>query len=256
MVRFAAVLYGLVCYAVFSAVLLYTVGFVEGVGVPLTIDAPARGGDPATAWIFDLGLILVFGLQHSVMARPGFKAWWTKLVPSVVERSTYVLVSSMALVLLFAFWRPMAEPIWSIGGPAGIGLWALSGLGWLIGLISTFLINHFDLFGLRQVWAYRSGRPAPSAEFHEPLFYKVVRHPLYVGFLLAFWAAPVMSRGHLLFAAAMTAYILIAVQFEERDLVNDLGDRYRAYQKRVSMIVPWIPSRERLAADDKLDAAE
>ncbi|MBS0296950.1 MAG: isoprenylcysteine carboxylmethyltransferase family protein [Proteobacteria bacterium] len=253
MAKLAAVLYGLLCYAVFLAVLLYTVGFVADVGVPLTIDGPTRDDGPAVAWMVDLGLVLVFGLQHSVMARPGFKALWTRVVPPAVERSTYLLFSSAALVLLFVFWRPIPQPVWAVEGLAAAGLWTLGALGWLIALISTFLINHFDLFGLRQVWAYGSGRSAPSTEFREPLFYRVVRHPLYVGFILAFWAAPVMSRGHLLFAAAMTAYILIAIRFEERDLVAALGERYRAYQKRVSMIVPWFPARP---AADKPDAAE
>jgi protein-S-isoprenylcysteine O-methyltransferase Ste14 len=252
--KLLAILYGLLCYAAFSVVLLYTVGFVEGVVVPRTIDGPVRDGAPAMAWIVDLALIAAFAVQHSVMARPGFKAWWTRIVPKPVERSTYVLISSAILALVFALWRPIPETVWSVSGVGAVAIWTVGGLGWLTSLVSTFLINHFDLFGLRQVWAYRAGRETPASEFREPLFYRVVRHPLYVGFLMAFWAAPVMTRGHLLFAATMTAHVLIAIQFEERDLVSALGDTYRAYQKRVSMIVPWFPRKAPSA--DKRNAAE
>jgi protein-S-isoprenylcysteine O-methyltransferase Ste14 len=256
MAKLAAVLYGLLCYAFFSVVLLYLVGFVEGAGVPRTIDAPVRDGAGATSWIVDLALIALFGVQHSLMARPGFKAWWTRLIPAPVERSTYVLFSSAVLVLLFVLWRPIPEPVWSVSGAGAVALWALSGLGLLTALVATFLINHFDLFGLNQVWAYRSGRePAPSP-FQTPLLYRVVRHPLYVGFLTAFWAAPVMSRGHLLFAAAITAYVLVAIRFEEHDLVAVFGATYRAYQQRVSMIVPWFPAKAPAPPADQADAAE
>ena len=251
-----AVLYGVLCYAAFAAVLLYTVGFVEGVIVPRSIDGPIREGAQAPAWIVDLVLVLVFALQHSVMARPGFKAWWTRIVPRPVERSTYVLFTSAVLALMFALWRPIPVTIWSVGGAGAMAIWAVGGLGWLTALVSTFLINHFDLFGLRQVFAYASGREIPPPEFTTPLFYRVVRHPLYVGFLMAFWAAPVMTRGHLLFAVSMTAYILIAIRFEERDLVSALGGAYRAYQKRVSMIVPWFPRKAPEAPADQAEAAE
>jgi protein-S-isoprenylcysteine O-methyltransferase Ste14 len=175
------------------------------------------------------------------MARPAFKAWWTKIVPAQAERSTYVLIASLALILLFWQWRPLPQTIWTVGGTAATGLFVLSYVGWLTVLTSTFLINHFDLFGLRQVFAYASGREIPPHDFVTPLFYKVVRHPLYLGFIVAFWAAPVMSLGHLVFAFATTAYILIAIQLEEHDMVGLFGDTYRAYQKRVSMILPWIP---------------
>jgi protein-S-isoprenylcysteine O-methyltransferase Ste14 len=176
------------------------------------------------------------------MARPAFKAWWTRIVPAPVERSTYVLFASLALALLLWQWRPAPGLVWTVSGPAATALTAISYAGWVILLTSTFLINHFDLFGLRQVFAYASGREIPPSEFRTPLFYRVVRHPLYLGFIVAFWAAPVMSVGHLFFAAGATAYILIAIQFEEHDLVTHFGDTYRRYQKRVSMILPWLPS--------------
>jgi protein-S-isoprenylcysteine O-methyltransferase Ste14 len=178
------------------------------------------------------------------MARPGFKAWWTKIVPAPVERSTYVLFSSLALALIFWGWRPLSRTVWSVGGAWGEAVWTLAAAGWAIVLISTFLISHFDLFGLRQTWAFAFGRETPASEFRKPLFYRVVRHPIYVGFILAFWAAPVMSLGHLVFAAATTAYMLIAVRLEERDLVGAFGEVYVRYQKQVSMIVPWPPGSD------------
>ncbi|MGH6963599.1 MAG: methanethiol S-methyltransferase, partial [Phenylobacterium sp.] len=174
-----------------------------------------------------------------VMARPAFKAWWTKIVPPPVERSTYVLFASLALILLFWQWRPLPTLVWSIESqPAAMAIWALFWIGWATVLLSTFLINHFDLFGLRQVWAYRRNREIPPSEFHTPLFYRVVRHPLYLGFIIAFWAAPAMSQGRLFFALATTAYILIAIQLEEHDLLNHFGDTYRDYKSRVGMLIP------------------
>ena len=243
--RFAALLYGLVCYLVFFAAFLYAIGFVGGLVVPKAIDDGPSGG-LAAALVIDAVLLGVFAVQHSVMARPAFKAVWTKIVPSPVERSTYVLLSSLALALLYWQWRPIVQPvIWQVAAPwLADTLWALFALGWLTVLTSTFLINHFDLFGLRQVWAYVRSGETPPPEFRTPLFYKVVRHPIYLGFIIAFWATPRMTLGHLVFAAATTAYILIAIQLEEHDLIGLFGDSYRRYRHSVSMIVPWVPGRE------------
>jgi protein-S-isoprenylcysteine O-methyltransferase Ste14 len=238
--RAIAVLYGVVCYAIFFVTFLYAIGFVGDLAVPKAIDTGAVSALAPTL-IIDVLLLGVFAIQHSLMARPAFKAWWTKIVPPPVERSTYVLFASLALVLLFAQWRPLPATVWSVENEAGAGvLWVVFGLGWLTVLTSTFLINHFDLFGLRQVWAYRMGKEIPPADFVTPMFYRVVRHPIYAGFIMAFWATPHMTQGHLLFAFATTAYILIAIQLEERDLVATFGDRYEAYRGRVGMLAPRI----------------
>jgi protein-S-isoprenylcysteine O-methyltransferase Ste14 len=239
--KLLSVLYGVLSYAFFFVTFVYAIAFVELLPVPKTIDS-GPAGPLVPSLLIDTALLGVFAIQHSVMARPAFKAWWTKIVSPAIERSTYVLFSTLALALLLWQWRPAPTIVWTVTGPAALALTALSYVGFLVLLTSTFLINHFDLFGLRQVFAYASGREIPPSEFRTPLFYRVVRHPLYVGFIIGFWAAPVMSVGHLFFAAGATAYILIAIQFEEHDLVNVFGDTYRAYQKRVSMIVPWIPS--------------
>ncbi|MGZ6040131.1 MAG: methanethiol S-methyltransferase [Phenylobacterium sp.] len=239
--KLLAVLYGVASYALFFGVFLYAVAFVEDLPVPKTIDSGAAGPLVPTLLV-NAALLAVFAVQHSVMARPAFKAWWTKIVPVVAERSTYVLFSSLALALVCWQWRPLPQNVWTVEGPLAAAMVVVSYVGWLTVLTSTFLINHFDLFGLRQVFAYASGREIPPPEFTTPLFYRVVRHPLYLGFILAICVAPVMSLGHLIFAIGTTAYILIAIQFEEHDLVNHFGETYRNYQKRVSMILPWIPS--------------
>ena len=236
--RLLAVVYGVIAYVIFFVTFLYAIGFVGGIVVPKGIDSGAVG-PLANTLAIDAVLLGVFAVQHSVMARPAFKAWWTKFVPPPIERSTYVLLASLALILLFWQWRPLPTLVWSVESqPAAMAVWALFWIGWATVLTSTFLINHFDLFGLRQVWAYRRNREIPPSEFHTPLFYRVVRHPLYLGFIIAFWAAPTMSQGRLFFALATTAYILIAIQLEEHDLLNVFGDTYRDYKARVGMLIP------------------
>jgi protein-S-isoprenylcysteine O-methyltransferase Ste14 len=238
-----SVVYGVACYVLFFATFLYAIGFVDGLVVPKDVDTGAPGPLIPTLLI-NGALLAVFAVQHSVMARPGFKAWWTKIVPAPVERSTYVLLASLALILLFWRWRPLPQPVWSVEGQLAAALWVLNGLGWFLLLSSTFLISHFDLFGLNQVWSHATGKAQPAKPFHTPLYYRYVRHPLYLGFVIGFWATPHMSLGHLIFAIGGTAYILVGIFFEERDLVAHFGDTYRGYQKRVSMLLPWVPRRE------------
>lgn len=239
MSRFVAFLYGVIAYFIFFGTFLYLIGFVGGLLVPKTIDSgPATPAGTAAA--INLALIALFGIQHTVMARPAFKAWWTKIVPRPVERSTYVLIASAILILLMWQWRPMPETVWRVENEIGIAvLYGIFALGWLLVLASTFAIDHFDLFGLRQVFRNLRGQEQAPVEYKEAWFYKIVRHPLMLGFLIAFWAIPHMTVGHLLFAAGMTAYILIALQFEERDLVAAHGADYQDYRQRVSMLIPY-----------------
>jgi protein-S-isoprenylcysteine O-methyltransferase Ste14 len=240
--RIIALLYGIASYVAFFVTILYAIGFVSGLVVPKTIDS-GTVVPMAEALIVNLLLMSVFAIQHSVMARKQFKEWWTQFVPKSVERSTFVLFSSLALVLLFWQWRPMPDVVWQIADPQiAVAITGLSLVGWLIVFTSTFLINHFELFGLHQVANNLGGRPMPTPRFRTPLYYKFVRHPIYLGFIIAFWVAPTMTAGHMLFAAVTTAYILVGILLEERDLIDLFGDDYRRYRDRVSMLVPWRKS--------------
>ena len=241
--RLITFLYGLVSYVVFFITFLYAIGFVSDLVVPKTIDTGTIVSS-AQAFIVNLVLMSVFAIQHSVMARKQFKRWWTQFVPKAIERSTYVLLSSLALLLLFWQWRSMPGVVWNVGNTlARDVLWALCGLGFAVVLFTTCLINHFDLFGLRQVYLNLKRQPYTSAGFRTPLLYRLVRHPLMLGFIIAFWATPIMTVAHLVFSVATTAYILIAVQFEERDLAAYFGSVYEEYRGRVPMLLPWLRSR-------------
>jgi protein-S-isoprenylcysteine O-methyltransferase Ste14 len=240
MARLAFILYGVLCYVVFLAVFLYGIGFIGGLLTPTTLDGVPRES-LATALTVDLGLLGVFALQHSGMARPGFKRWWTRIVPEPAERSTYVLLSSLLLLAFFIWWEPIGGTIWSVApGVSRTLVLSLYAFGWLLLLYTTFLIDHFDLFGLTQVWRRFRGQSYRAPRFHTPSLYKLVRHPLYIGWLIIFWAAPVMTVAHLVFALGATGYILVAIQFEERDLVNAFGDGYAAYRDKTPMLLPRL----------------
>lgn len=235
--------YGLTSYVIFLGVLVYAIGFIGGFATPTMLDGPREGSFWA-ALAINLGLLALFAVQHSVMARRGFKEWWTKFVPKPIERSTYVLATNLALIAMFAFWQPMGGEIWHVDHPVGRALlYAGYGLGLTIVLIATFLINHFDLFGMRQVTLYLMGREYTPLPFKTPMFYNHVRHPLYVGWFLTFWMTPTMTIAHLVFAIMTTAYILIAIRFEERDLIREHGMKYIDYRKRVPMLIPRFARR-------------
>jgi len=241
--RTLAFVYGLISYLIFFFAFLYAIGFVGNVVVPKSIDSGTQGAF-LPSLIIDAILLGMFAVQHSAMARQGFKRWWTGFVPEPIERSTYVLFSSLLLILLFWQWRPILSVVWSVTNPVGsLVLNALFWAGWLLVLLSTFVINHFDLFGLRQVYLFQKGKQYTNLIFKRRFFYKFVRHPLLLGFIIAFWATPKMTLGHLVFAVATTAYILIAIQLEERDLTNIHGDSYREYQREVSMLIPLPKKR-------------
>jgi len=238
MSRILVLLYGVISYFIFFGTFLYAVGFVGDLVVPKSIDS-ATTASFNQALIINIILLSIFAVQHSVMARPAFKRWWTEFIPPAIERSTYVLFSSLALILIYWLWQSMNGVVWDITNPiANALLWALFLVGWLIVLFSTFLINHFDLFGLRQVYLYMRGKEYTHIDFKMPLLYKIVRHPIMLGFIIAFWATPYMSTSHFLFALVTTAYILIAVQLEEHDLIKIYGDEYQQYRQSVSMILP------------------
>ena len=241
--RIAFFAYGSLSYLIFLGTFLYAVCFIGNFGVPRTLDGVASG-PLGVAFAIDAGLLTLFAVQHSVMARKWFKDWWTQFVPKPLERSTYVLFSSLALILLFSQWRPLGGVVWSIEDPTWrLVLRGLFAFGWGLVLFSTFLINHFDLFGLRQVWLYLLGRPYTALRFGTPVLYRVVRHPLYVGWFFAFWMTPTMTLAHLLFSVATTAYILLAIQFEERDLAREHGQSYETYRRSVPMLVPFARRR-------------
>ena len=240
MKRTFGLLYGVVCYLIFLVTFLYAIWFVW------TLDAPRAAAPWPRSLLINTGLLALFAVQHSVMARQWFKRGWTRLVPPPIERSTYVLVASAVLLVLFHTWQAMPTPVWSVANDAGrLMLHGLFGVGWVIVLVSTFLIDHFDLFGLKQVWTYWRGHTYQPPAFQSPGLYKWVRHPIYLGFIIAFWSAPQMSVGHLYFTAMCTAYILVAIQFEERDMSTVHGDAYRIYRSGVSMLAPW-PKKKRL----------
>jgi methanethiol S-methyltransferase len=245
MSRALSLLFAIVCYAIFFATFLYLIGFVGNFPmIPKTVATPASSMAPAAAGIIDLALIALFGVQHSVMARQGFKRAWTKVVPRHIERSVYVLITSIVLIVLYLFWQPISGTVWSVQNPvARMILWVLFWAGWGTVLISTFLINHFELFGLQQAWFHTRHRQEQVPQLREPWLYRFVRHPMMLGFFFAFWAIPTMSAGHLLLAAGMSVYILVALHYEERDLVGVFGADYENYRGRVGMLLPRFRSR-------------
>jgi protein-S-isoprenylcysteine O-methyltransferase Ste14 len=252
MKRIAFFVYGAVCYSIFFVTFLYAIGFVGNFIVPKSIDSSPQG-PLGQALLVNALLLGLFAVQHSVMARPAFKRWWTRFVPRPVERSTYVLFASLALIALFAYWQPLGGVIWNVQDPvAQVVLYALCAFGWGLVLVATFLINHFDLFGVRQVWLHLRGQEYRPLTFGTPGPYRLVRHPLYVGFIIAFWATPVMTAAHLFFALMTTGYILIAIRLEERDLVSEHGARYGEYRKQVPMLVPRLGGRTSRAGAESL----
>ena len=244
MVRAFYLAYAAICYAIFFATFLYLIAFVGNLPIVQPTVEFAREGPPGRTLLIDVALIALFGVQHSAMARPGFKAAWTRIVPAPIERSTYVLFASGVLIILMLFWHEWATPVWTVTNPVGAAvLWTLFGLGWLIVLVSTFLINHFELFGLQQAWFALRERAAAPPVLRQPFFYRFVRHPLYAGFFLAFWATPAMTMGHLLLAAGFSLYMLIAIRLEERDLIDVFGEAYVSYRRRVGMLIPHVGDR-------------
>lgn len=250
MLKLLALIYALLCYGVFLFSFLYAIGFVGNFAVPFSVDTGRESGSVALSWAINLALLALFAVQHSGMARRGFKRWLTRWLPSTVERSTYVLFSSLALILLYALWQPLPTKVWNVEGGWAILLWALFVLGWLLVFTGTFMISHFDLLGLRQAWLHVRGRAYQPLPFQLRWYYRLIRHPLMLGFIIAFWATPSMSVGHLLFALATTAYILLALQLEERDLIAEHGESYRRYRREVPMLLPRL-WRHRAAAPNK-----
>ena len=239
MVRLTSFAFGVACHAMFLGVFLYMACFVGNLPVPKTIDSPPAAASPWAAVLINASLLALFAVPHSIMARPAFKAWWTRLVPRHVERSVYVLIANLCVILLIWQWRPITTVVWDVPGPVGRALmWSLFAAGWLLVPVASLMINHFDLFGTRQVWLHLRDQAYTHLPFRTPMLYKLVRHPLYVGWIIAFWATPTMTVGHLLFAAVLTGYMLIAIPIEERDLVKAYGEKYEAYRRRVPALVP------------------
>jgi len=242
--RLGVLVYAVAVYLFFLGALGYTVGFLGGVGVPTDVDHGPHASWPVAVGV-DLGLLALFAVQHTIMARPWFKRRWTAIVPQAAERATFVLATNLVLVLLFWLWRPAAGTVWSVTGPGADVLWGLYAAGWLLALVATCLISHTDLFGLRQAWLSARGRPYSSPPFTERGLYRRIRHPLMTGFLIIFWSAPTMTAGHLLFAAAATGYILVGIAFEEHDLIQNLGQTYAEYRARVPALIPGLQLRRK-----------
>lgn len=254
MKRWLFLAYGVATYTIFLGVFLYAIGFIGNFGTPTSLDANPSRPFPE-ALVINLGLLSLFALQHSGMARRGFKKVWTKIVPEALERSTYVLFTNVCLIALFALWQPMGGTVWSVESEAATtALITLYVFGWALVLVSTFVIDHFDLFGLKQTWAFFRGKTHEPPKFRQPALYRIVRHPLYVGWLIVFWAAPVMTIAHLVFALVTTAYILVAIQLEERDLIHFHGESYREYRRRVPMLVPFAKRRAAARLEAATDA--
>lgn len=255
MTRIAYLVYGIICHVLFLGVFAYMMAWVAGVFLPYTVDGPVRSST-SVALILNMLLLTLFGLQHSVMARPGFKAWWTRWVPGVIERSTYVLTTCIILIAMFIFWQPMGTIIWDVQAPAGrIALWALFVAGWLLVPLASLMINHFDLFGTRQVWLHARGEEAEPLPFTTPSLYKQIRHPLYVGWFIAFWAIPTMTAGHLLFATMMSGYILVALRYEERDLARHFGEPYIQWRNQTGAFIPRLRRRPPANLDTQVNGA-
>lgn len=248
--RVAILLYGIVCYVLFLVAFLYAMGFEANAFVPKGID-DGEPGPVVPSIIINVLLLSVFAVQHTIMARPAFKKWWTKIIPVAAERSTFVLAASLALILMYWQWRPMPEVVWDVSGntAAAIVIWGVSLLGWGIVLYASFLIDHFDLFGLRQTYFYFAGKEYHHPPFAQPWLYRIVRNPLMLGFLIAFWATPTMTQGHLLFSMVVTGYIFFGIFVEERDIMKALGDDYIAYRERTSMIIPFLKFRKPRSID-------
>ena len=261
MIRGLFLAFGALCHAMFLAVFLYMACFVGNFAVPKTIDAPATQTPVPTALAINALLLALFAVPHSIMARPAFKRAWTRIVPAAIERSVYVLIANLSMALLLWQWRPITATVWDVPGPVGRALmWTLFAAGWLLVPVASLMISHFDLFGTRQVWLHFKRQAYEYLPFHTPMLYKLVRHPLYVGWMIAFWATPTMTAGHLLFAAFLTAYMLAAIPLEERDLVNVFGARYEEYRRRVPALVPRLcaqrePSRPDHVIAEAVEAA-
>ena len=242
--------FGVACHALFFVVFAYMAGFVGNFLVPKTIDSPLRDGSVVISVLIDLGLLAAFCVPHSIMARPGFKRWWTTLVPSAIERSVYVLVSNVLMILLLVLWRPIGPVIYDLKSPiARSAIWGLFATGWLLVPVASLMISHFDLFGSRQVWLHLQQKAYTYLPFHTPMLYKIIRHPLYLGWMISFWATPTLSAGHVMFATFMTLYMLAAIPIEERDLIAAYGEKYQQYRRRVPALIPGLKRREDPATD-------